>query len=190
MHSLFLRIFMLFWVAMALIVGGSIAITFTIAAHEYEAPELQRRPSVAIQASDVLVRGGLGALKNWLYANKNSIADRDLYIIGPDGADILGRRLSRSAAHRLEFFNRDELNPRAFGPPPGNSHPSRVAPQIVGTDGGVFTVLLMPRRPSIFGALSLPGISLTILCIALIVSALTSWWLARHLSAPIRRIQE
>jgi two-component system sensor histidine kinase CpxA len=27
------------------------------------------------------------------------------------------------------------------------------------------------------------------LCIALVVSALTSWWLARHLSAPIRRIQ-
>jgi two-component system OmpR family sensor kinase len=186
MHSLFLRIFMLFWVAMALIVGGSIAITFTIAAHEYEAPELQRRPSVAIQASGVLVHGGLGALKNWLDANKNSIADRDLYIIGPDGADILGRRLSPSAAHRLEYFNRDELNPRAFG----DFRPSRAAPQIVGTDGGVFTVLLMPRRPSIFGALSLPGISLTILCIALIVSAFTSWWLARHLSAPIRRIQE
>ena len=48
---------MLFWVAMALIVGGSIAITFTIAAREYEAPELQRRPSVAIQASEVLAGG-------------------------------------------------------------------------------------------------------------------------------------
>ena len=74
MHSLFLRIFVLFWVAMALIVGGSIAITFTIAAREYEAPELQRRPSVAIQASEVLARGGIGALKSWLQANKNSIA--------------------------------------------------------------------------------------------------------------------
>ena len=31
MHSLFLRIFVLFWLAMALIVGGSIATTFTIA---------------------------------------------------------------------------------------------------------------------------------------------------------------
>ena len=109
MHSLYLRIFLLFWVAMALIVGGSIAITFTIAAREYEAPELQRRPSVAIQASEVLARGGVAALKNWLGANKNSIPDRDLYIIGPDGADILGRRLSESAARRLEFFNRDEI---------------------------------------------------------------------------------
>jgi len=185
MHSLFLRIFTLFWVAMALIVGGSIAITLTIAAREYEAPELQRRPPVAIQASDVLERGGIGALKNWLNANKYSIADRDLFIIGPDGADILGRRLPGSAVRRLEYFNRDEFVNRN-----GNLRPGRAAPQILGADGGVFTVLLVPRRPSIFGALSLPEISLAIIGIALVVTALTSWWLAQHLSAPIRRIQE
>jgi two-component system, OmpR family, sensor kinase len=204
MHSLFLRIFMLFWIAMALIVGGSIAITFTIAAREYEAPESQRRPSMAIQASEVLAHGGIDALKSWLDANKNSIPDRDLFIVGADGTDILGRRLSEGAARRLEFFNRDEfvnrdaagapgggLGPRPFGaPPPGNFRPSRAAPQIVAADGAVYTVLSVARRPSIFGALSLPGISFTILCIALVVSALTSWWLAQHLSAPIRRIQE
>ena len=191
---------MLFWVAMALIVGGSIAITFTITAREYEAPELQRRPSIAIQASEVLARGGIGALKSWLDTNKNAIPDRDVFIVGPDGADILGRRLSEGAARRLEFFNRDESinrelagapERRPFGPPPpGNFRPSRAAPQILAADGSVYTVLTVPRRPSIFGALSLPAISLTIVCIALVVSAFTSWWLAQHLSAPIRRIQE
>ncbi len=171
---------MLFWVAMALIVGGSIAITFTIAAHEYEAPELQRRPGAAIQASEALARGGIGALKSWLDKNKNAIPDRDLYIVGADGADILGRRLPESAMRRLEYFNRDEFIAHHF---------PRAAPQIAGPDGSAYTVLLVPRRPSIFGALSLPEISTAILCIALVVSALTSWWLARHLSAPIRRIQ-
>jgi two-component system OmpR family sensor kinase len=181
MHSLFLRIFLLFMVAMALIVGGSIAITFSIAAREYEAPELQRRPPVAALASQALAHGGIGELKRWLADNKNAMPDRDLYIIGADGADILGRRLSETAARRLEYFSRDEFVSRRM---------SRAAPQIFGPDGGAFTVLLVPRRPSIFGALSLPEISLAILCIALIVSALTSWWLAQHLSAPIRRIQE
>jgi two-component system sensor histidine kinase CpxA len=194
MHSLFVRIFVLFWIAMALIVGGSIAITFTVAAREYESPELQRRPNVAIQASEVLGLGGITALKDWLDTNKNSMGDRDIFIIGPDGKDILGRRLSDNAVRRLEFFNRDVMGdpgPRPPGPPPpGNFRAPRFAPQIVGPDGSTYTVLLVPRRPSIFGALSLPGISLTILCIALGVSAVASWWLAQHLSAPIRRMQE
>jgi two-component system, OmpR family, sensor kinase len=185
MHSLFLRIFVLFWIAMALIVGGSIAITFTVAAREFDTPEMQRRANVAIQASEVLAKSGLAALQRWLEANEKSIADRELYVIGPDGRDILGRRLSESAARRMEFFNREALGP----PPPGNFRPPRAAPQIVAADGSTYTVLLVPRGPRIFGALSLPGISLTILGIALIVSAFASWWLARHLSAPIRRIQ-
>ncbi len=204
MHSLFLRIFVLFWIAMALIVGGSIAITFSVAAREYESPEYLRRPNMAIQASEVLATGGISALRKWLEANEHTIPDRDLFIIGPDGRDILGRRLSDSAARRLEFFNRESTagfgppgaeppgaGERPLGrPPPGNFRPQRAAPQIVGPDGSTYTVLLVPRRPSIFGALSLPGISLTILCIALGVSAFASWWLAQHLSAPIRRLQE
>ena len=213
MHSLFLRIFLLFWIAMALIVGGSIAITFTIAAREYGSPELQHRPGMAIQASEVLASGGISALKKWLEANEHAIPDRDFFIIGPDGKDILGRRLSEGAARRLEFFNGEAMigtappgtappgvGPPAVGPPaaepwhlgqsaPGNFRPPRAAPQIVGPDGATYTVLLVPRRASIFGALSLPGISLTILGIALAVSAFASWWLAQHLSAPIRRIQ-
>jgi two-component system OmpR family sensor kinase len=189
MHSLFVRIFVLFWIAMALIVGGSIAVTVTVAARQYESPDVQRRSNVAIQASEVLGTGGVPALKEWLAANR-SPEDRDLFIIGPDGRDILGRDLSSSAARRMEFFNHDMmLGPAHSPPPPRNFRPPHYAPQIVGPDGAAYTVLLMPRRPSAFGALGLPGIWFTILGIALGVSALASWWLARHLSAPIRRIQ-
>ncbi len=209
MHSLFVRIFVLFWVAMAIIVAGSIIVTFTVAARDYESREFQRRPAMALQASEVLEKGGIPALRKWLSANAHVTPDRDLYIIGPDGEDILGRHLSDSAARRLEFF-RDSISEAEPGPPGlpasrpppggppnggpprgyGNFRPQRVLPQIVAPDGTAYTVLLVPRRPSIFGALSLPGISLRILCIALAVSAFTSWWLAQHLSAPIRRIQE
>src|SRR5579863_464476 len=181
MHSLFLRIFLLFWLAMALIVGSSIATTFTIASRENESFEYQRRPSVAIQASEILARGDVSALKTWLQGNKRAVGDRELFVIGPDGRDILGRRLPESVSRRLEFINRE--------PVPGNFRPSRAAPQIIAPDGSTYTVVMTPRRPSIFGALSLPAISLTILGIALVVSALTSWWLAEHLTAPIRRIQ-
>jgi two-component system sensor histidine kinase CpxA len=196
MHSLFLRIFVLFWIAMALIVGGSIAATFALTSHEYESREQQRRPApIAIQASEVLYKGGLPALGTWLSSNARSIPDREVFIIGPDGKDILGRRLTESALRRLEYFNRESVSepPPSPQPPtqpaPGNFRPQRAAPQIVGPDGVTYTVISVPRRPSIFGVLSLPGISFMILCIALVVSAFASWWLAQHLSAPIRRIQ-
>jgi two-component system OmpR family sensor kinase len=191
MHSLFVRIFVLFWIAMALIVGGSIAITITVAARQYESPDMQRRPNVAIQASEVLAAGGIPALQNWLAANRNPLDDRDLFIIGPDGRDILGRNLSASAARRMELFHGLMQGPemRPHQQPPGNFRPPHFAPQILGPDGTAYTVLLAPRRPSAFGALSLPGIWFTILGMALVVSAFASWWLARHLSAPIRRIQ-
>jgi two-component system sensor histidine kinase CpxA len=185
---------MLFWMAMALIVIGSVAITYAVAAREYETQEMQRRPSMAIPASEVLAKDGIAGLKSWLEANKNGVPDREFFIVGPDGKDILGRRLSENAARRLEFINRDALagfEPRVSGGgPPLNFRPPRQAPQIVAADGTTYTILSAPRRPSIFGALTLPGIPLAVLAIALVVSALTSWWLAQHLSAPIRRMQE
>lgn len=195
MHTLFVRIFTLFLISMALIVGGSIAVTFTfmMAARDYESSELQRRPNLAIEASEVLDGGGVPALRGWLKTHNNTVADHDLYIVGPDGKDLLGRRLSENGRRRLEFLTRDSLNggePHVHHQPPGNFRAARLVPQIIAPDGAAYTVLWLQRRPGVFGALSLPGVSLAILCIALTVSALTSWWLARHLSAPIKRIQE
>lgn len=191
---MFARIFLLFWLAMALIVGASIAITYTNAAREYERQEFQRRPPVAIEASEALARDGVRGLKQWLAANEDSVPERDLFIVGPDGVDLAGRRLTEAALRRLEFFNRDATSGldqrRPDGPAPLNFRPPRAAPQIVAADGTPFTILVVPRRPSIFGALSRPGIPLAVLAVALIVSALASGWLARHFTAPIRRLQE
>ena len=132
---MFARIFLLFWLAMALIVGASIAITYTNAAREYERQEFQRRPPVAIEASEALDRDGVRGLKQWLAANKDSVPERDLFIVGPDGFDVLGRHLTDTALRRLEFFNRDATSGldqhRPDGPPPLNFRPTRPAPQIV-----------------------------------------------------------
>jgi signal transduction histidine kinase len=190
----FVRIFLLFWLAMALIVGASIAITYSNAAREYDRQEFQRRPPVAFEASEALAGGGVRGLKKWLAANQDSVSERDLFIVGPDGVDMLGRHLSETAMRRLEFFNHDtqsgpEQRPPE-GAPPTNFRPMRQAPQIVAADGTSYTILVVPRRPSIFGALSRPGIPLAVLAVALVVSALASWWLARHFSAPIKRLQE
>ena len=129
MHSLFFRFFILFWVAMALILGGSIALTLAVTSHDYEAPEFQRRPELAVRASEALARGGLAALRQWLDANKDAVAQRDLFILGPDGRDILGRRLSEPAARRWEFVSRDarlDMRPRPPFPMPPVQRPNRL----------------------------------------------------------------
>jgi len=77
---------------------------------------------------------------------------------------------------------------RAHSPPPGNFRPPHFARRSWDRRRGLHR-LAGAAPPSAFGALSLPGIWFTILGIALVVSAFASWWLARHLSAPIRRIQ-
>ena len=193
MHSLFFRIFLLFWLAMAIIAAGSIAVTNAVAAREFESQELQHRPSVAVDASAALGRGGVAALRRWLDSNRRRILGHDIFILGPDGADILGRALSPGAAHRWAFIRReaplDHERRRSGGGAPIGLRPQRLAPQLVMADGSVYTILVAPRRSSLFGALGLPGIPLAVLAIALVVSALASWWLAEHLSAPIRRIQ-
>jgi two-component system OmpR family sensor kinase len=202
MHSLFFRIFILFWIAMALIVGGSIALTVAVASRENDSGDAERRPERAVQASRVLSTGGLPELRKWLRANKDSIAQRDFFILTPEGEDILGRRLPESARRRFDFIRRDlESGFPPPPPPPGqlgradprrpiNLWPGHAAPQIVGSDGTIYTIMFPPHRPGLFGALALPGIPIAVLALALLVSALASGWLARHFSAPIRRIQE
>ncbi|MDE2304985.1 MAG: HAMP domain-containing protein [Gammaproteobacteria bacterium] len=193
MHSLFARIFLLFWLAMAVIAAGSIAVTNAIATRELESLEWQKRPAVSVAASEALARGGPAALRAWLAANRHRLIGHDLYIIGPDGRDLLGRTLSPPARHRLEFGRQAEelgfTHRRFGGAAPLDLRPMRLAPQIVTADGRVYTILIAPRRPGLFGALTLPGIPPAVLAIALIVSALASGWLARQLSAPIRRMQ-
>ena len=199
MHSLFFRIFILFWVAMALIVGGSIALTVAVASRDSESSDTERRPEMAVRASQILASGGLKELRHWLAVNKNAIAHRDFFIVDQNGQDILGRRLSEFAQRRLDFLRRGVRPgmppPPPDGPPPEsdrpvNLWPGHAAPQIVGPDGALYTILFSPQRPGLFGALSLPGIPIAVLALALLVSALASGWLARHFSAPIRRIQE
>ncbi len=62
-HSLFFRIFILFWVAMALIVGGSMALTLAVASRDNESSDTERRPEMAVRASQVLAGGGIGDLR-------------------------------------------------------------------------------------------------------------------------------
>ena len=151
MHSLFLRIFVLFWIAMALIVGGSIAVTFTVAAREYESRGAAApAAAVAIQASEVLGRRRRRGAEE--VARRPTSIRSPIAICtssDPTAATFSAGACPKARARRLEFFNREAMSNRSrrTGEPPdrsaaGNFRPQRAAPQIVGPDGSTYTVLL------------------------------------------------
>ena len=191
---MFVRIFVLFWLSMAVIAGGSIAVTDAIATREFETHEWQRHEPVATAAAEALATGGLARLRAWLAANEHRVPGHDLFIVGPDGKDILGRALSPPASRRLQIGRRSAriaADQRRVGTPPRvELRPMRPWPRLLAADGAAYSILVVPRRSMLFGAFALPGIPPAVLAIALIVSAIASGWLARHLSAPIRRMQE
>jgi len=175
MHSLFVGSSVLFWIAMAPHRRCSIRHHLAgVPAREYESPGTAAPANVAIQASEVSEKADLTrALKEWLDANKNSMAESPFsYIIGPDGKDILrpAPPSRTTAVRRLELFHPSRWKPRAAHqfrspPPPGNfSGPAftrRRSSARTADLHGIAGAAAVPafRRPE-----SCRGISLTILC--------------------------
>jgi len=150
MHSLFVRIFVLFWKSRwRSSSGGSIAI------HSRWRPANSNlrhaAPSnVAIQARS-LGRAEFPP-EGLARENRSPLDDRDLFIIGPDGRDILGRNLSASAARRMEFLNHDIMqDPKAaaLAAAAGKFRPAAFRPADRGPDGRL-TPSCWCRRPSAF----------------------------------------
>ena len=91
MHSLYWRIFLAFWAALALILVGTVTVAVNATSHRTERPWVQRGQLYA-QAARAFEAGGPDALKDWLQGLAGEPAGRT-YIVGPDGQEMLGRTL-------------------------------------------------------------------------------------------------
>src|SRR2546423_14834838 len=65
MHSLYWRIFLAFWVALALILVGTVTVAVNATAHRTDRPSVQRGQLYA-QAARAFESGGPAALRSWL----------------------------------------------------------------------------------------------------------------------------
>ncbi len=190
MASLFLRIFLGFWLVIGALLAAGVLLTYQVAEQRREAWEQFDPRSVHIEASGVLASGGRGALAAWLGDGAGLPPELTLYVLDASGQDILGRALPRRL--RGEFQRR---HGRPGGQPalrdlPPNFRPARPAPELVGPRGEIYTLLLArtPRGP----VRLLPDVSvrMTMLLLALLVSALAAWLIARALSRPVRGLQD
>ncbi|HLY53812.1 MAG TPA: ATP-binding protein [Steroidobacteraceae bacterium] len=183
MHSLYWRIFLAFWLALALILVGTVTVAVNATAHRTERPWVQRGQLYA-QAARAFETGGPEALRNWLQALPGEPFSRT-FVVDPSGKELLGRPLPPY----LSGAPGSDASRRAANV--GPIAPVGGALVLVGADGATWHVVVGPVRetPRLFGELELPGVPLAIVAIALIVSAALCFVLARQLAAPVDRLR-
>jgi two-component system, OmpR family, sensor kinase len=184
MHSLYWRIFLAFWAALALILVGTVTVAVNATAHRTERPWIQRGELYA-QAARAFESGGAPALQDWLQSLAAEPFGRT-FVIGPDGQEMLGRPLPRMLSG----------SPDSVRGASGRSGAGAIAPiggalVLMAPAGGTYHVVVGPLRdsPRLFGELELPGVPLAILVIALVASAGVCYFLARYLAAPVDQLR-
>jgi signal transduction histidine kinase len=187
MHSLYWRIFLAFWVALALILVGTVTVAVNATAHRTDRPWVQRGQLYA-QAARAFESGGPDALRNWLQSLSAEPFSRT-FVVAPDGVEMLGRPLPPSLAAGAAGAagvagTRSQASAGAIAPIGG-------ALVLVAPGGNTYHVVIGPVRdsPRLFGELELPGVPLSILAIALGVSAAVCFFLARYLALPVDRLR-
>lgn len=187
MHSLFWRIFLTFWLALALILVGTVTVAVDAALKwrtERPAPPYEE---IYSRAAQVFEAGGSNALKQWIRDLSPPALRERTFVLDSSGEDVLGRPLPAYTG------------PGRNAPAPGFAHDRPPGPvgrslMLVGPEGAAFRVIVTtgPFRGPIhrFGELELPGVRAATLIIALVVSAAVCFLLARYLTAPVDRLRD
>src|SRR5262249_62199423 len=89
MHSLYWRIFLAFWAALALILVGTVTVAVNATTHRSERPWIQRGQLYS-QAAHAFTSGGPEALQAWLRGLPAELRTRT-FVVDPRGAEGLGR---------------------------------------------------------------------------------------------------
>ena len=186
MHSLFWRIFLNFWLALALILVGTVTVAVDAALKwRNDRPTLPYQ-EIYSRAAQVFEAGGGDALKQWLEDLTPPALRERTFVLDAEGHDLLDRPLPPYPG------------PNREGPPPRARSPTepigRSSLLLVGPEGRAFRVVVItgPYRgpPRRFGELELPGVRAATLIIALVVSAVVCFLLARYLTAPVDRLRD
>jgi two-component system, OmpR family, sensor histidine kinase CpxA len=180
MRSLFLKIFLSYWVAQALFL--ILAILITVAMHQRGESSTwdAQQAGVLSKAVQAYERGGQGEVRRYLDDVRESLHAR-VYLLDEQGRDVAGRDLP----HWAEFLGKGIV-------PPRRDLWQRVTPSpfrrqaLVAASGRRYTLvaILPPGGP--FGPGGVPGLSILI---AIISSGLVCYLLARYLTAPVVRLR-
>jgi signal transduction histidine kinase len=186
-NSLYWRIFLAFWLALALILVGTVSVVVNSEQKRRFSQAWVQRAELYAQATQTFESGGAEALRAWLKALHPADISAPTFIVDNSGKELLGRSVPdylRDPPDRIAAASRTALlHPtiRSVGGPL----------VLVGPDGKFFHVIVGPLRsgPHLFGELEMPAVSVATLVIALVVSAAVCFFLARYLVLPVDQLR-
>lgn len=182
MHGLFWKFFFSFWVALILFAMATVWTTSHFlerAREQHQSPRQQIRELVT-EGQAAADRDGIPGLKNWLVEIDKRRAV-PLLLIDSAGVDLLGRPVPPSVEARMQ---------RRMQSPDDNrrAESTRFLPLIRLNDGNSYRLLPDYQSLTLGRVLRRPQAMLMPLLLAGVISALVCFFLARYLSAPIRRL--
>ena len=188
MHSLYWRIFRSFWLAIVLILVGTVTVAVSAAIQRRDELPWVQRGQLFAQAAVAFETGGPDALHDWLDSLSHDSAFSRTFVVGPNGRDLLNRRLPHYLQVPLEGrtkHGQKTVRSGAIAPVGG-------ALVLLAPDGSAYHVIVgaLHERPLLFGELELPAVAAATLAIALIVSTVICFFLTRHLVGPIDRLRQ
>lgn len=191
MRSLFARIFLSFWLTMALIIAVSVGLALTVVWNrtvDIQRLDLNNR---AAMAEFWLTSKGMAGLEQWAREIKREYPGIDVFVVDSTGRQLLkGKDFPDFLQHRVQKMKHKGFLNGPAKRPDSDADPFRSAPQITGPDGAVYTIFFPPMRYGQLAALGTPGVQLTMLALALVISGSICWYLARSVTRPVRRLQD
>jgi two-component system sensor histidine kinase CpxA len=186
MTSLYWRIFLSFWLALALILVGTVSVVVNGEQQRRFSRAWTQRAEIYAQATQTFESGGANALRDWLKGMHRADTSAPIFITDTSGQEMLGRSIPdylREPPERLAASHDVLLHPtlKGIGGPL----------VLVGPDGRTYHVIVGPLRagPHLFGELEMPAVSTATLLIALVVSAVVCFFLARYLVLPVDQLR-
>jgi signal transduction histidine kinase len=182
MTSLYWRIFLSFWLALALILVGTVLVVVNGDQQRRFSKAWIHRSELYAQATQAFETGGADALGTWLKKTHQADASAPIFITDNSGRELLGRPVPdylREPPGRIAAARHPTI--RSVGGPL----------VLVGPDGKTYHVMVGPLRagPHLFGELEMPSVSTATLVIALLVSAVVCFFLARYLVSPVDQLR-
>jgi two-component system sensor histidine kinase CpxA len=192
--SLFLKIFIWFWLAMAL-VSTAFMIAVALTESDHNESEWRQMTGTAVRlyaqtAAELYERDGQGALVIYLQRVEQT-AQMETRIYDARGTEVSGRPATQETKHLAEVADRIQRNDEPVFDFAAEPRPfALVAQKVYGRAGARYVLVSEIPHDKSGSLFSNPGTLLIRLAVVVLTAGLVCYGLARHLAGPVEVLRD